>query len=608
MLFFGSQIALIALLVGFGAMVSSNKKRGLLVTLIICLLSQVSLILGATILKPDFQILRVNSQNSSIAKFSLLFLLCFAVLVTGFWFCFGKVRFKKSAYYFTWKTLIFSLFRMLLGGFLGLAFFATLWVYRNFGTQTVGTIRFFLTGNPLGDTTPDQYVSIVSQVFVPTFLFAILVMVSGILPWQTIIHRGEQKHVITVKVTRRFFQALMAMVMALQVFYIGQVMPVIDTVRSFIEVSTFVDQNFVEANDKNLVFPKKPKNLIHIVMESMENSYYSKTEGGYLERSLMPDMAQLTKENVSFSESDKFGGPYQINGATNSIAGIFNMQTGMFMAPVALSNNWNIPYADLPNLGAILHKHGYENLYMLGGQKEFHQLGDYFTNYGKFNVLDLNTYRERGYVPKDYFVFWGVEDDKLYEYAKTELTRLGTGKNPFYLLLENADTHNNGGYVSPRMTETPSDKQYGNVIHYSQAETVKLVRWIQQQPWYKDTVILITGDHLSKDNTFFIGWDKSYNRSIINIIINGVPPKPGAKITQNREYNPFDFFPTTVRALGITIKGNRLGLGTDLYSGQPTLLEKYGRKKINEESNKRSQYYEKRLIKDLVYKEIKETR
>lgn len=54
---------------------------------------------------------------------------------------------------------------------------------------------------------------------------------------------------------------------------------------------------------------------------------------------------------------------------------------------------------------------------------------------------------DEGLVPADYSVWWGFEDDKLYDYAKTEMTRLAATGDPFYLTIENADTHFPDGYL-----------------------------------------------------------------------------------------------------------------------------------------------------------------
>jgi len=50
-------------------------------------------------------------------------------------------------------------------------------------------------------------------------------------------------------------------------------------------------------------------------------------------------------------------------------------------------------------------------------------------------------------------------------------------------------------------------------------------------------------------------------------------------------------FPTTLAALGVQIDGNRLGLGTNLFSGQKTLPEKLGRGYINQELKKNDKEY-----------------
>lgn len=57
-----------------------------------------------------------------------------------------------------------------------------------------------------------------------------------------------------------------------------------------------------------------------------------------------------------------------------------------------------------------------------------------------------------------------------------------------------------------------------------------------------------------------------------------------------------DLYPTTLAALGVQIEGNRLGLGTNLYSGEKTLAEKYGLDYLNVELLKDSKLYRKKLL------------
>ena len=56
-----------------------------------------------------------------------------------------------------------------------------------------------------------------------------------------------------------------------------------------------------------------------------------------------------------------------------------------------------------------------------------------------------------------------------------------------------------------------------------------------------------------------------------------------------------DMFPTTLASLGASIEGDRLGLGTNLFSDKRTLAEEYGIQKLNKELKKNSNYYYKYL-------------
>ena len=50
-------------------------------------------------------------------------------------------------------------------------------------------------------------------------------------------------------------------------------------------------------------------------------------------------------------------------------------------------------------------------------------------------------------------------------------------------------------------------------------------------------------------------------------------------------------FPTVLSALGFDIEGDRLGLGTDLFSSTTTLAEELGYEYLQQELSKSSLYY-----------------
>ncbi len=87
-----------------------------------------------------------------------------------------------------------------------------------------------------------------------------------------------------------------------------------------------------------------------------------------------------------------------------------------------------------------------------------------------------------------------------------------------------------------------------------------------------------------------IDQEGNYDRRVFTAYINAAAY---AQDQQERTYSTFDNFPTTLAALGVQIDGDRLGLGTNLFSGTKTLLEEFGNSKVNAELKKKSEFIEK---------------
>ena len=91
--------------------------------------------------------------------------------------------------------------------------------------------------------------------------------------------------------------------------------------------------------------------------------------------------------------------------------------------------------------------------------------------------------------------------------------------------------------------------------------------------------------------------NKSGNRTQYNLILN---PSPDLKYSKdclkNRTWSNYDMYPTVLAAMGVKIEGNRLGLGTDLFSNEPTVFEEFGYDYVNKELAKKSEFYNKRIL------------
>lgn len=370
--------------------------------------------------------------------------------------------------------------------------------------------------------------------------------------------------------------------------------------------SAFIEDNFADPREVKMQFPAKKRNLIHIYLESMENTYTSTEFGGYMQENLIAPLTELAKEGVSFSHLEKgFGGPIATKGCTWSVASMVNMSTGLPMKVPTDGNDYGSPDNFLPGavtIGDILKAQGYSCTLMFGASAKFGGLNFFYESHGDFNILDYNAAKDKGWISPLYKEWWGFEDDKLFEFAKKELTSLGNSDKPFYFVMETADTHFPDGYVGPN-TPTPRDSQYANVVAYSASQVTEFVRWIQAQPFYENTTIVIIGDHLSMDKKFFEDVDKGYLRTTFNLIIN--PEEGLLEIPDERKFNRWwfngDMFPTMLASIGVKIDGERLGLGTNLFSEKPTLMEENGEGKsgwhfVNEAFCYKSSMYNEKII------------
>ncbi len=360
--------------------------------------------------------------------------------------------------------------------------------------------------------------------------------------------------------------------------------------------SDFIEANYVDPESAELVFPEQKRNLIYIFLESMENTFADKSAGESIIQDYIPELTALARHNVSFSNTTGIGGALQFMGTTWTAASMVAQTSGV---PVKVSlgadSYGGRQDAFLPgvtSIGEILQQHGYNQSLMFGSDAQFHGREQYFADHGKYNILDIEALKESGKLPEDYHVWWGFEDEKLFEYAKEEITRLAGEGQPFNFTMLTADTHFPDGYLCPHCDDE-YEEQYANVLACSSRQIYEFIRWIRSQPFYENTTIVLSGDHLTMDAEFLDDINENYTRTVYNCIINS-PKTPVNKF--NRQFAVFDMFPTTLSALGVEIKGGRLGLGTDLFSEHQTLAEKYGYEFLDTELQKKSEFYNKEFL------------
>lgn len=375
-------------------------------------------------------------------------------------------------------------------------------------------------------------------------------------------------------------------------FYLQATYNVVAYVKLNMSQTTIYDDYYVFPSDVEITAEKK-RNLLCIYLESMETTYADTAHGGANTQNYIPYLTDLALTNTSFGSDDSvLGGIRNLPNTAWTFAALLSSTSGIpFNFPIQ-QNELTVygSFAEkLQTLGTVLDENGYRQEFLCGSDATFGGRGPYFTQHGNYEIYDLQTARDDGVVPPDYHVWWGVEDQKLFQIAKDELLRLSGQEEPFNLTMLTADTHFPHGYVCENCEP---DKFDGEVLPTVLDCTDRLLEdflsWCKEQPFYENTTIVLLGDHPRMDTDLVEGVP-SENRKVYDCILNAA--KTPVLPTEGREFTQLDMFPTILSAMGFDIPGNRLGMGVDLFSDTPTLLEELGYDYLSAELQKQSTFY-----------------
>lgn len=479
---------------------------------------------------------------------------------------------KKTAYIITIVCLILAVTTTV----------AINWLYNAFGNLTINEIIFQLKV-PMQGTSTQMVWDFLMQVPWKIIVFTTILAFAVIYPFRK---KNNGFRISTVT---------SILLLVISIITIIFVIDVPGYIISEISTSTFIEEEYVAPEKVKIQFPEEKRNLIYIFLESMETTYCSKKDGGLSEEDLIPEISKLAKQNLTFSSSaTEIGGAYTPYGTTWTVAAM-TAQTAGVPLKISIDDNAMSEYSTFlggaHSIGEILEENGYHNFLLLGSDATFGGRRNLFTQHGNYEIWDFESAVEEGKVSEQ--IWWGYTDDKLFEYAKEKLLNLSKKEEPFNFTMLTADTHFQDGY---KCEDCPDkwDETYKNVISCSSQKVGEFVKWLQMQEFYENTTIVIAGDHLTMQTGGFFEIEngQDYEKKVVTAIINPVAEASNT----NRKYSTFDLYPTTLGALGVQIEGNKLALGTNLFSEELTLVEKYGLEHVNNELKKTSKFYDKNIL------------
>lgn len=473
-----------------------------------------------------------------------------------------------------------------------LLFISIKWLNENTGTLSIEQIVFHMTV-PLKGTNNGIILDYIKGTIPVTILGTLAI---GMLLYiiSKIMHKKE-------KAKKYIIKAVILIYIAIILTYIFCKLDIFGYLKNQFNPSKFIEENYVDAKNVSIEFPEQKRNIIYIYLESMESTFSSFENGGMYEGNYIEELQKLADSNIHFSNTEKLGGAYPVSGTGWTVAAIVSQTSGMPLK-VSIDGNTYGNYKEfLPGVtsfGEILEENGYKNYFIMGSESEFGGRKEYLEQHGNYTIFDVNTAIEEGKMTSKDKVWWGYKDSDLIKYSKEKLLEISKNDEPFNFSMLTVDTHFTDGYKCDSCG-TKFSNQYANVMACSSKQISEFVKWIQQQDFYENTTIVISGDHLTMQATIEEDkkqYDKNYRRTVYNTIINSKVENVTDEITKNREFSTLDMLPTTLAAMGVTVENNRIGLGTNLFSGEQTLIEKFGYDYFNKELEKKSNFYKNKII------------
>ena len=483
------------------------------------------------------------------------------------------------------RKILFSILTLCIFIFTAIIFSAS--VYYRFYYVDVDPEQLFYTLMETKSASPDVVWVVVGFIGIPTLIISAIVFYLFLSAKNGFEYKKSYNKGVRITAFILSFVLLI-----INIFTILKVARIDEFIKYQYSNGTFIEEQYVNPKETNIKFPEKKQNLILIFAESMESSYTSIENGGYWSVDLIPELYELANENVNFSHNEKLGGAKRTYGMTWTTAG---MTATLFGLPLKIKGNqYGIGTKFLPgaySMFEILQDNGYEILSISGSDSEFGGKAQMLKDHGNIKDFDYFDAIEEGKISKDYFEFWGYEDVKLFEYSKEKITNLANGDKPFMVTVETLDTHYPDGYRCAKC-ESIYGYQYPDVIRCSSRQITSFIKWAQEQSWYENTTIVVVGDHLTMKSNMFND-SQNNDRTTFNLFVNSIAKSDNIK---NRQFMTADMFPTILSAIGCEIDGDRLGLGTNLFSKSQTLYEEFGYEFVNEEFKKKSIFYTDKIL------------
>ncbi|MFC0342974.1 LTA synthase family protein [Epilithonimonas hispanica] len=305
----------------------------------------------------------------------------------------------------------------------------------------------------------------------------------------------------------------------------------------------FVDEKFINQEIKPYKLyqrevDSKP-NVVIFIMESFGKEYsgaFNKENNIKDFVSYTPFLDSLAGQSLIFTNTFA-NGRQSIHGMSSVLAGIPSLTDAFTSSPYSNQK--------IQSIVSVCNDLGYDTSFYHGAPNG--SMG--FQGFG--NILGFKHYFGKTEYNKDedFDGIWAIWDEPFFQYYAKNIGK----QQPFMSTLFSASSHD--PFKIPEKYNGKFKKgtlQIHEPIQYTDYSLKKFFETASKQPWYQNTIFVITADHTNQIN--YPEYQKAMNRFAIPLLFFSPNPKYNLKGVDDRFAQQIDIYPTLADLLGYNKK------------------------------------------------------
>lgn len=309
----------------------------------------------------------------------------------------------------------------------------------------------------------------------PAYLAALFAAI-GVLNFNTRFQDSENVYVNELQANGlyKFYDAFVKNTLDYERFYLT---------RPEAEAEAFVHQVYGSTGDNlhavRAEGPEMRRNIVLITIESMSASYMERFGN---RENITPALDSLYRLGLAFDRVYATG--------NRTVRGLEAVTLSLPPCPgqsiIKRPNN-----GGMHSTGALLREKGYNVTYFYGGNSYFDNMETFFSGNG-YDIVD-----QKCYTPEEitFANIWGVCDEDAYRKVVRTLNEETRSGKPFFAHVMTVSNHRPFTYPAGKIRIPNDSKTRAGGVLYSDYALGRFFAEASKEPWFDNTIFLITADH-----------------------------------------------------------------------------------------------------------------